>query len=75
MGWSPIKSFPPHTLALASKGLSRSSIRITCGDDHLPPRAVGMPCSFKPAACGKHGADVRPDFNWNRRPVAVVGYR
>jgi hypothetical protein len=26
-------------------------------------------------ACGKRGADVRPDFNWNRQPVASMGYR
>jgi hypothetical protein len=26
-------------------------------------------------AGGKRGADVRPDFNWNRQPVAVLGYR
>ena len=26
-------------------------------------------------ACGKRGADVRPDFNWNKRPGAVTGYR
>jgi hypothetical protein len=25
--------------------------------------------------CGKRGADVRPDFNWNKRPGAVMGYR
>jgi hypothetical protein len=25
--------------------------------------------------CGKRGADVRPDFNWNGRPGAVMGYR
>jgi hypothetical protein len=25
--------------------------------------------------CGKRGADVRPDFNWNMRPVAMMGYR
>jgi hypothetical protein len=25
--------------------------------------------------CGKRGADVRPDFNWNRQPGAVMGYR
>jgi hypothetical protein len=24
-------------------------------------------------ACGKQGADVRPDFNWNRAPVAAMG--
>jgi len=26
-------------------------------------------------ACGKRGADVRPDFNWNRTATAMMGYR
>jgi len=26
-------------------------------------------------ACGKRGADVRPDFNWHRQPPAMMGYR
>jgi hypothetical protein len=26
-------------------------------------------------ACGKRGADVRPDFHWNKPPVAAMGYR
>jgi hypothetical protein len=26
-------------------------------------------------ACGKRGADVRPDFNWNGKPVNMMGYR
>jgi hypothetical protein len=34
----------------------------------LEPRYV---CS----ACGKHGADVRPDFSWDKKPVAMMGYR
>jgi hypothetical protein len=25
-------------------------------------------------ACGKRGADVRPDFNWNQQPNAMMGY-
>ena len=25
-------------------------------------------------ACGKRGADVRPDFNWNKQPNAMMGY-
>jgi hypothetical protein len=25
--------------------------------------------------CGKRGADVRPDFNWSRKQVGVMGYR
>ena len=24
-------------------------------------------------ACGKRGADVRPDFNWNGQPVSMMG--
>jgi hypothetical protein len=27
------------------------------------------------AACGKRGADVRPDFNWNRKPVKMMRFR
>jgi hypothetical protein len=28
------------------------------------------------AACGKRGADVRPDFKWNvTRPIGGMGYR
>jgi hypothetical protein len=31
---------------------------------------------FTCKACGKRGADVRPDFNWNKQqPVAAMGYR
>jgi hypothetical protein len=25
------------------------------------------------SARGKRGADVRPDFNWNKQPVAMMG--
>jgi hypothetical protein len=30
---------------------------------------------FVCAACGKRGADGRPDFHWNKPPVAAMGYR
>ena len=30
---------------------------------------------FTCRVCGKRGADVRPDFNWNRKQVSVMGYR
>ena len=30
---------------------------------------------FTCSACGKRGADVRPDFNWNRQPRAMMGLR
>jgi hypothetical protein len=33
----------------------------------LEPRDV---CS----ACGRRGADVRPYFNWSKKPVAMPGY-
>ena len=26
-------------------------------------------------ACGKRGADVRRDFNWDKKRVRVIGYR
>ncbi|WFU37547.1 hypothetical protein QA640_24040 [Bradyrhizobium sp. CB82] len=26
-------------------------------------------------ACGRRGADVRPDFNWNKPIVPAMGYR
>jgi len=37
----------------------------------LPDIEPGFVCR----ACGKRGADVRPDFNWNRKQVSVMGYR
>jgi hypothetical protein len=30
---------------------------------------------FVCAACGKRGAEVRPDFNWNKRLAGGMGYR
>ena len=30
---------------------------------------------FTCTACGKRGADVRPDFDWSKEPVAMLGYR
>jgi hypothetical protein len=30
---------------------------------------------FTCTACGKRGADVRPDFNWNKTLVPAMGYR
>ena len=30
---------------------------------------------FTCRVCGKRGADVRPDFNWNRKQVGAMGYR
>ena len=30
---------------------------------------------FTCRVCGKRGADVRPDFNWSRKQVGVMGHR
>jgi hypothetical protein len=30
---------------------------------------------FVCSACGHRGADVRPDFNRNRKPIKSMGYR
>jgi hypothetical protein len=30
---------------------------------------------FACPACGKRGADVRPDFNSNKKPIGMMGYR
>jgi hypothetical protein len=30
---------------------------------------------FTCSACGKRGADVRPDFNWNKTPARQMGFR
>jgi hypothetical protein len=38
-------------------------------------RLADIEPSFVCRACGKRGADVRPDFNWNRTTVGGMGYR
>ena len=30
---------------------------------------------FTCTACGKRGADVRPDFKWGQKPTSMMGYR
>jgi hypothetical protein len=30
---------------------------------------------FTCTACGRRGADVRPDFHWNKPPMPAMGYR
>ena len=50
---------------------------ITMSGDHWPDemRMSDLERRFVCSACGKRGADVRPDFSWNRKPVAMMGYR
>ena len=42
------------------------------GLDDLRPSDIEE--RFTCTLCGKRGADVRPDFNWKRQPVAKMGY-
>jgi hypothetical protein len=38
-------------------------------------RLSDLEARFVCKACGKRGADIRPDFYWNKPPVAAMGYR
>jgi len=35
----------------------------------IPDLLLGLPVQPSCRACGKRGADVRPDFSWNAKPV------
>jgi hypothetical protein len=46
--------------------------------DHWPDdvRLSDIEASFVSSVCGKRGADVRPNFNWNiEGPIGGMGYR
>jgi hypothetical protein len=47
---------------------------IAISTDHWPDdlRLSNIEERFVCRACGKRGADVRPDFNWNRQPAAMM---
>ncbi|SRR5579871_455762 len=47
---------------------------ITRSGDHWPDhmRLSDLEQRFISSACGKRGADVRPDFNWNKQLVAMM---
>jgi hypothetical protein len=36
-------------------------------------RLSDIEARFVCQACGKRSADVRPDFNWKKRPVGAMG--
>jgi hypothetical protein len=38
-------------------------------------RLSDLEAGFVCSVCGHRGADVRPDFNWKRKPVKATGYR
>jgi hypothetical protein len=55
----------------------KCSHSIAIGADQWPDhvRLSDLEPRFVCKACGKRGADVRPHFNWNKKPVAMMGYR
>jgi hypothetical protein len=52
-------------------------LRVERNGDRWPDdaRLSDIEPRFICAACGHRGADVRPDFNWNRQTVKMMGYR
>jgi hypothetical protein len=55
----------------------RCSHSIAISGDQWPDdlRPSDIEPRFVCRACGKRGADVRPDFNWNGAAVGRMGYR
>jgi hypothetical protein len=55
----------------------RCSQLITMNGDGWPDdmRLSDLEPRFVCSACGKRGVDVRPDSNWNQKPVVIMGYR
>jgi hypothetical protein len=46
------------------------------GDNwHDDVRLSDIEPRFICSSCGKRGADVRPDFNWNKPVVPMMGFR
>jgi hypothetical protein len=42
---------------------------------HYDMRLSDLELRFICSACGKRGADVRPNFSWNKPTVSMMGYR
>jgi hypothetical protein len=55
----------------------RCSHSTAISGDQWPDRVrlSGLESRFVCKACGKRGADIRPDFDWNKKPGAMMGYR
>jgi hypothetical protein len=55
----------------------RCSHSIAVSADQWPDdlRLSNIEDRFVCHACGKRSADVRSDFNWDKTPVRVMGYR
>jgi hypothetical protein len=55
----------------------KCSLLITMSGGRWPDdmRLSDLELRFICSACGKRGADVRPDFNWIRERLAMMGCR
>ena len=55
----------------------RCSHSLAISDDAWPDdlRLSDLEPRFICQRCGKRGADVRPDFSWNKTVTAKMGYR
>ncbi|SIO61517.1 hypothetical protein SAMN05443247_08852 [Bradyrhizobium erythrophlei] len=55
----------------------RCSHSIAIGADQWPDqvRLSDLEPRFVCKVCGKKGADVRPNFHWDKPPVPAMGYR
>lgn len=55
----------------------RCSHSIAISADQWPDdvRLSDLEPRFVCQACGKRGADVRPDFHWDKVPAGGIGYR
>jgi hypothetical protein len=55
----------------------RCSHSIALSADRWPDEArlSDLEPRFVCQACGQRGADIRPDFNWDKQPAGGMGYR
>jgi hypothetical protein len=51
------------------------SIAISADEWPNDVRLSDLEARFICQVCGKRGADVRPDFNWDKAPAGGMGYR
>jgi hypothetical protein len=65
---------PPRAACCADYKCSHS---IAINGDQWPDdmRLSDLEARFTCTVCGKRGADVRPDFDWDKRQVRRTGFR
>jgi hypothetical protein len=62
---------PPAVIAEATHV---PAVRLDAWPDDVV-RLSDIEAQFVCGACGKRGADARPDFNFSKQPVEMMGYR